>query len=96
MPVRRNWTPDADETVHNMESRMTKSKAVAPKLQIKAAFEQKGEKAARALGEELEVANHRVNRWLTKEWPAKAAKPAANKTTAKKTVAKKNATKKAA
>jgi hypothetical protein len=43
-----------------------------PKDKVHVAFDTSGEKAARELATKLEIANHRINRWV-KEWTAKAA-----------------------
>jgi len=66
---------------------------------IKAGGGTKGDTAARKIAESLDVANHRIVRWLTKPSEFKAAlaaskTPAVKKTTAKKAVAKKAVAKK--
>lgn len=70
------------------------TKEIAPKTQVKTVFEAKGADAAREKAKELGIANHRVVRWIEREWPAKAAPkadakaPKATKTAALKTAKK--------
>jgi len=47
-----------------------------PKTMVREMFEQKGADAAREKAKELGIANHRIVRWLEREWPAKAKAPA--------------------
>jgi len=47
-----------------------------PKVQVRKVYESKGADAARKLATELGVENHRITRWIEREWPAKAKAPA--------------------
>jgi hypothetical protein len=69
----------------------------SPKGQIYLAFKKSGKEAARKLGEKIDVASYRVERWLAKGFDASSqAAPAKPKAASAKAAAKKPAKKAAA
>ena len=74
-----------------------------PKVQVREVYDAKGADAAREKAKELGIENHRIVRWIDREWPAKGGtptakadtKPAPKKATKGKAAVKKAAPKKA-